>query len=54
MDVVLDEEGDIKEFTNIDKAVNSLGNVTPKRLEGLTKQLTEAARNIVNPQNEGA
>ena len=52
MDVVLDEEGDIKEFTNIEQAAKQLEGVTPKRLEKLIVEFTEAAKGIVNPTNE--
>ena len=51
--VVLDEDGDIKEYEGLNEAFNKLTAVTPKRLEQLSKQLSEAAKAIVNPPNEG-
>lgn len=48
-----DEEGDIKDYVNIEPAVKQLFQVTPKRNEKLAKELQEAARQMVNPTNDG-
>ena len=49
--VILDEDGDIKEFENMNEAFLKMSGVTPKRLEKLINEFTEAAKAIVNPQN---
>lgn len=51
--IVLDEDGDIAEKKDAGKAISMLTVLTPKRLEQLTKQLLEAAKDIVNPPNTG-
>lgn len=51
--VVLDEDGDITTFENVEVALTEMTKVTPKRLEKLTKEFTEAAKAIVNPPKEG-
>ena len=53
MGIVNDDEGDIQEFTNRLEAVKKLEYVTPKRLEKLVFEFTEAAKGIVNPTNAG-
>lgn len=47
--VTHDDEGDIKEYTNVEAAVKAVFTITPKRLEKLKAEFMEAARNIVNP-----
>lgn len=49
--VRLDDEGDISEFENEAEAFGKISVLTPKRLEKLAKELTEAVKNIVNPPN---
>lgn len=52
--VILDEDGDIKEFENGGEALLQMAKVTPKRLEKLIHEFSEAARAIVNPPSAGA
>ena len=47
--VKLDDEGDISEIENEAEAIVRISVLTPKRLEKLAKELTEAVENIVNP-----
>lgn len=51
--VTLDDDGDISALENVGDALMEMAKVTPKRLEKLSKELTEAAKAIVNPPNEG-
>lgn len=55
VEVVLNEDGDILETKYLDEAQRMLdaAGITPRRFEKLRKELTEAARNIVNPPNGG-
>lgn len=53
VEIGVDEDGDIKEFKNITAALLVMTGVTPKRLEKLIDEFTEAAKAIVNPQNGG-
>ena len=46
--VNLDEDGDIESLENMDKALEKLSLVTPKRLEKLVQEFSEAANSIVN------
>lgn len=46
---VLDDDGDIASYENSEEALMLLANITPKRLEKLSKELMEAAKAIVNP-----
>lgn len=52
--VVLDNDGDIEKFENMSDAFLLMSGVTPKRLEKLTAEFTEAVRNIVNPTSARA
>ena len=47
----MDEDGDILEFTDLNKAMFTMTAVNAKRLEKLALELVEAARSIVNPPN---
>jgi hypothetical protein len=49
--VTLDEDGDIQSFEGMDAAFAKLAAITPRRLEKLIKELSEAAKAIVNPPN---
>lgn len=51
--VNLDEDGDIASYEGMDAAFMQMAAITPKRLEKLIKELSEAARAIVNPPKEG-
>jgi hypothetical protein len=51
--VTLDEDGDIASLDGYQEAFSQLAAITPKRLERLIKELSEAARAIVNPPKEG-
>lgn len=53
VEVTLDEDGDIEALENMDQALALLANVTPKRLEKLIDEFSEAAKSIVNPTNGG-
>ena len=53
VEVVLDDDGDIAELKNLDEAMKIMDGITTKRFEKLRKELTEAARNIVNPPSGG-
>lgn len=49
--ITYDEDGDITAYENREKALLQLSAVTPKRLERLANELTEAAKAIINPPN---
>jgi hypothetical protein len=49
--VTLDADGDIEKYDGMDKAFAKLAAITPKRLEKLVDEFSEAARAIVNPPN---
>jgi hypothetical protein len=49
VEIVHDAEGDILEARNMDVANKRLNSLSVTRFEKLRKQLTEAAKNIVNP-----
>lgn len=49
--VNLDDDGDITSYEGYDKAFMSMAAITPKRLERLIVEFSEAARAIVNPPN---
>lgn len=51
--VVYDEDGDIERFENTEIALLLLKQVTPKRLERLINEFSEAARQIVDPPKGG-
>lgn len=53
VEIVLDSEGDIAEVKNLAKANARMINISVPRFERLRKELTEAAKNIVNPQSGG-
>lgn len=55
VEVVLNDDGDIIETKYLDEAQRLLdkAGITPRRFEKLRKQLTEAARDIVNPPSGG-
>lgn len=53
VEVIHDSEGDIAEAKNIEKANAMLNKLSVTRFEKLRKELTEAAKNIVNPPNGG-
>jgi len=52
--VTQNEDGDPIEFENMDKANLAMEGIGIKRFEKLRKELTEAAKNIVNPPSGGA
>ena len=52
--VKLDEDGDIEELEGVNEALAELAKVTPKRLENLMDEISEAANAIVNPTKEKA
>lgn len=54
--VIVDEDGDIKEYQNLSDANKRMddANISITRLAKLGKELTEAARNIVNPPKGGS
>ena len=49
--VNLDDDGDIASFEGYDEAFTKMAAITPKRLERLIVEFSEAARAIVNPPN---
>lgn len=49
--VTYDDDGDIKEFTNLKEAQKRMALIPPQRLEKLVKEFREAAKSIVNPPN---
>lgn len=51
--VHIDEDGDITSFDGLDAAVMKMAAITPKRLEKLIEEFSEATRAIVNPPNGG-
>ena len=51
--VTLDEDGDIASFDGLNEAFAQMASITPKRLEKLIDEFSEAARSIVNPPNGG-
>jgi hypothetical protein len=50
MQIEYDEDGDLKQFTGYEDTLLAMAQVTPKRLEKLIDEFSEAARNVVNPQ----
>ena len=50
--VNLDEDGDIKDFEHVGEALIMMSKVTPKRLEKLIEEFSEAAKAIVNPTKD--
>lgn len=52
--VKLDGDGDIESFDGLDDAFAKMAAITPRRLEKLVSEFSEAARAIVNPPNAGA
>jgi len=53
VEIIHDSEGDIAELKNMDKANTIMNGISVKRFEKLCKELTEAAKNIVNPPKGG-
>lgn len=53
VEVSHNEDGDPIEWKNLKEANELLNGIGIKRFEKLKKELTEAARQIVNPQNGG-
>jgi len=53
IEIVHDSEGDIAELKNTKEANDMMENISVARFEKLRKELTEAAKNIVNPQKGG-
>lgn len=53
VEIVHDLEGDIAEVKNLEKANALMNKLSVTRFEKLRKELTEAAKNIVNPPNGG-
>lgn len=53
VEIVHDSDGDIAEMKNMDKANKIMEGISVKRFEKLCKELTEAAKNIVNPPKGG-
>lgn len=51
VEIIHDEEGDIAEAKKIIEASAVLENISVTRFEKLRKELTEAAKSIVNPPN---
>lgn len=51
IEVILDSDGDVTETKNIEIANGMMEKISVRRFEKLRKELTEAARNIVNPPN---
>lgn len=49
---IYDADGDIEKLEFFDETLVAMRQVTPKRLEKLTKELSEAARAVVNPPKE--
>lgn len=49
-----DDDGDPVAYEGLDAAFMKMASITPKRLEKLGKEFSEAARSIVNPPNGGA
>lgn len=49
--VNLDDDGDISSYDGIEAAFMQMTAITPKRLEKLVDEFSEAARAIVNPPN---
>lgn len=49
--IKMDEDGDIQEFVNLNKAMLTMTAVNSNRLEKLALELMEAAKAIVNPPN---
>ena len=52
--VNIDDDGDIQSFDELRAAFGKLASVTPKRMEKLAAEFTEAVKQIVNPQNAEA
>lgn len=53
MRVEYDEDGNISKFVGYEDAIVNMAMVTPKRLEKLIDEFSEAAKNVVNPPNDG-
>jgi len=53
VEVVLNEDGDPSEYKNLEKAEKIIDGIGLKRFEKLRSELTEAAKNIVNPPKGG-
>lgn len=51
--IVLDEDGDIASMDGLSDAFARMSAVTPKRLEKLGKELTEAAKALISPLKGG-
>jgi hypothetical protein len=51
--VNLDEEGDIASFEGYEPAFLKMAAITPRRLEKLVGEFSEAARAIISPPKEG-
>jgi hypothetical protein len=49
--VNVDEDGDIRGFEGAQEAFLKMAAITPKRLEKLVNEFSEAAKGIVNPTN---
>lgn len=49
--VNLDDDGDITSFDGLEEAFENMAAITPKRLEKLIVEFSEAAKGIVNPPN---
>lgn len=47
--VTHDEDGDIENYEGLDEALLKMLAITPKRLEKLIDEFSEAAKGIVNP-----
>ncbi len=47
--VTLDDDGDIERYDGLEEAFGKMAAITPKRLEKLVDEFSEAARAIVNP-----
>jgi hypothetical protein len=52
--IILDEDGDIASYDGMSTAFERMAKVTPKRLEKMAKEFSEAVKNIVNPQSGAA
>lgn len=54
IEVIHNEDGDPVEYKNVQKAEKIMDKIGIPRFEKLRNELTEAARNIVNPPNGGS
>lgn len=52
--VQIDDDGDISSFDELQAAFLKMASVTPKRMEKLAAELTEAVKGIVNPPSAEA